>query len=128
MTYIQTETLRFLDACNFISPGFSYEAYLTAHGASLSKGFFPYEWMDSIDKLNEHSLPPKEAFYSQLTGKDISHEDYETVTQGWKNHNMNSVRDLLVWYNNLDVQAFLEALEKQHSIYATRTSTWDVKR
>ena len=30
------------------------------------KGIFPYEWLDSVDKLNNTELPPKEAFYSKL--------------------------------------------------------------
>ena len=33
---------------------------------------------------------------------------------------MESVRDLLIWYNNLDVEPFLEALQKQYAIYASR--------
>nr|XP_012563470.1 unnamed protein product [Hydra vulgaris] len=42
----------------------------------LRKGVYPYEWVDSIDKLNETQLPPKELFFSRLNDEGISDEDY----------------------------------------------------
>ena len=117
MTCIQTATLRFLDTTNFIPPGYTYEAYLKAHGASLAKGFFPYEWMDDIEKLNHKALPNQEAFFSRLTNKTISDKDYASLKETWDRLQMKSVRDLLIWYNNLDVEPFLEALQKQYAIY-----------
>ena len=35
------------------------------------KGVYPYDYMDSIEKLDETKLPPKEAFYSRLNNEDI---------------------------------------------------------
>ena len=37
---------------------------LNKHELERRKGIFPYEWFDSMDKLNNTELPPKEAFYS----------------------------------------------------------------
>ena len=54
------------------SPGFSYDKFLKAYECPQTKGFFPYEWMDSLEKLEHSSLPPHEAFYSTLTNKNIS--------------------------------------------------------
>ena len=42
----------------------------------LRKGVYPYDYMDSPEKLSETQLPPKNAFYSKLNNKDISDEDY----------------------------------------------------
>ena len=42
------------------------------------KGVFLYEYITSPEKLEERSLPPKERFYSKLTGSGISDEDYDT--------------------------------------------------
>ena len=39
------------------------------------KGVFPYEWWDDPSKMDA-TLPPKEMFYSKLTGKDIEDKDY----------------------------------------------------
>ena len=42
----------------------------------LRKGVYPYEYMDSWERFNETSLPPKKDFYSELTLEDISDKDY----------------------------------------------------
>ena len=39
-------------------------------------GIYPYEYMDSFNKNDETSLPPKEQFYSQLKGSNMKPEDY----------------------------------------------------
>ncbi len=36
------------------------------------KGVFPYEYMTDFSKLGVKSLPPKEAFYSQLNDNHIA--------------------------------------------------------
>ena len=38
----------------------------------LRKGVYPYEYMNSWEKFNETSIPPKEAYYSKLNEEDIS--------------------------------------------------------
>ena len=42
----------------------------------LRKGVYPYEYIDSWERFNETSLPPKKDFYSELTLEDISDKDY----------------------------------------------------
>ena len=48
---IKTEDLKFLDISNYIAPGFSYDQFLKAYECEQTKGFFPYEWVDNLDKL-----------------------------------------------------------------------------
>ena len=43
----------------------------------LKKGVYPYEYMNSFEKFEEKSLPPKDAFYSKLKKENITNEDYE---------------------------------------------------
>ena len=43
----------------------------------LRKGVYPYDYVDCMKKLDETSLPPKEAFYSKLTGEGITDEYYQ---------------------------------------------------
>ena len=109
---LKTEHLRFLDIINFLAPGFSYDKFLKAYECPQTKGFFPYEWMDSLDKLQETSLPSHESFYSSLKGSNISVEEYQYCQRVWRENRMNTMRDFLEWYNNLDVQPFCDALER----------------
>ena len=48
------------------------------------KGVYPYDYVDRFDKLAETQLPPKEAFYSRLSGDNISDEDYEHAQKVWE--------------------------------------------
>ena len=42
----------------------------------LRKGVYSYDYMHSWEKLNETSIPDKEAFYSELNKEGITDEDY----------------------------------------------------
>ena len=48
----------------------------------LGKGFYPYEDMDSWEKVDETSIPPKETFYSKLNLENIT--DYAHVQKVWE--------------------------------------------
>lgn len=114
---LSTNHLRFLDVTNFLAPGFSYAKFLKAYECPQAKGFFPYEWMDSLEKLNQPSLPPHEAFYSSLTNSNITEEEYQYCQQVWQDQNMETFKDFLIWYNNLDVEPFCQALEKMNAFW-----------
>jgi hypothetical protein len=45
----KTEVLKFLDITNYMAPGFSYSQYLKAYECTEEKGFFPYEWLTSLE-------------------------------------------------------------------------------
>ena len=117
MKCIKTPNLKFLDILNYIAPGFNYENFIKAYNCNLKKGFFPYEYVTSLSKLNEKILPPHEAFFSSLKQSNISVHEYEHCKQVWHDLKMETLRDYLIYYNNLDVVPFIEAIEKQHQIY-----------
>ena len=50
---------------------------LNKFGLERRKGICPYEWFDSVDKLHETTLPPKEAFYSMLKQSGITDKGYK---------------------------------------------------
>ena len=49
----------------------------------LRKGVYPYEYMDSWEKSDKTTLPPKESFYSNLNLEDTSDEDYVHAQKVW---------------------------------------------
>ena len=97
---ITTDRLKFVDIRNYLAPGFDYATYLKAYKCSVEKGFFPYEWMDNLDKLNSQVLPDHEQFYSTLKKSNISEEVYHYCQDVWKAEEMKTMRDYLIWYNN----------------------------
>ena len=68
---LSMDKLKFLDMTNYIAPGFSYDKYLKAYGCEVTKGHFPYEYMDCLTRLDDTALPPEEAF-SRLKNEGIS--------------------------------------------------------
>ena len=125
---ITTERLQFLDVTNYLAPGSSYSNYLKAFNIKEAKGFFPYEYVTEYGKLSEPSLPPYEAFYSKLKGAnslgegEVGAENYEYLQSVWREHDMKTLADLLKWYNNLDVQPFMQAVEKQFDFFKNHIS------
>ena len=70
----------------------------------LSEGVYPYEDMDSREKFDETSIPPGEAFYSELNLEDITDKDYEHVEKVWeafKIKNRGEYHDLYVQCDTL---------------------------
>ena len=71
---------------------------------SLRKGVYPYEHMDSWEKFDETSIPPKEAYYSKQNEEGISDADYAHVQKLWevfKIKHMGENHDLYVQCNAL---------------------------
>ncbi|KAK2158321.1 hypothetical protein NP493_1808g00009 [Ridgeia piscesae] len=76
--------------------------------------------MNCLQKLEEHALRPKQAFYSRLKNENISDEDYTYYQRVWRDNNMKTMRDFLEWYNNRDVGPFLQAIAMQFDFYRQR--------
>ena len=115
---ISTPKFNFLDITNFIAPGYNLSKYLASYKIKEKKGFFAYEYLDSLDKLKETKLPPKEAFYSKLKDQHISDADYEVCQKAWADENMKTMYDFLVWYNNKDVVTLCKAVGEQSKIFS----------
>ena len=77
---ISTPELRFLDISNYIAPGYSYSHFLKCYKVEEQKGFFCYQYLTSVEKLEETKLPPYEAFYSSLKGENVLEVEYNV----WK--------------------------------------------
>ena len=59
----------------------------------VRKGVYPYEYMDSMERLDEGQLPPKESFYSKLNSTDVTDEDYAHAQKVWGTFNLKNMRD-----------------------------------
>ena len=80
------------------------------------KGVYPYEYMDSLEKLKEIKLPPREAFYSRLSDEGISDEDYQHSKQVWETFRMKTLQDYHDFYNEADVLLLADVFENFRDI------------
>ena len=78
----------------------------------MRKGVYPYEYMDSWDKFDETSLPPKEKFHSKLTRSGISESDYEHAKKVWDEFNLRNPGDYHDLYLKTDVILLANVFEE----------------
>jgi len=92
-----------------------------AYGCKTVKSWFPYEWFDTYEKLDYPGLPEYEAWYSKLKGGYVlTREEWEECKRLFKEKGMRTFKDWLLYYNNLDVEPGLEALEKMRNFYTEK--------
>ena len=75
------------------------------------KGFYPYEYMDVIEKFNDTKPPPREVFYSKLSGKGITEKNYKHVWNVWNTFKMKTFKDYHELYNETDVLLLADVFE-----------------
>ena len=80
------------------------------------KGVYPYEYMDSFEKLKETELPRKEAFYSRLDEEGISDKDYIHAQKVWETLEMKTLEDYHNLYNKADVLLLADVFENFRDI------------
>ena len=116
--FLSTPKFKFLDIKSYLAPGLSYAAWCRAYGTELQKLVFPYEWLDSFEKLNHKGPVKYEDFYSSLKGGEtISQEQYQNFCEEFRKRGCETMEDWLKEYNLADVKPFINALEKTREQY-----------
>ena len=77
----------------------------------ITKGVYPYEYMDDFKKFNETSLPSKEMFYSSLNNASINNEDYEHAQKVWKTFNIKNIGEYHDFYLQTDALLLADVFE-----------------
>lgn len=75
------------------------------------KGVFPYEYIDSLDKLNETSLPAEKDFYSELNDEKISEKDYIFANSVWNSFKLDTLGDYSELYMMTDILLLADVFE-----------------
>ena len=68
--------VQLLDIMNFLGGATSLDSFLKAYKTEETKGFFPYEWFDNPEKLNNKERPPYDSFFSKLRNINPLEKDY----------------------------------------------------
>ena len=77
----------------------------------LRKGVYPYEYIDSWERFNETSLPPKKDFYSELTLENITDKDYNHAQKVFEEY-CTDIGDYHDLYVQTDTLLLADAFEK----------------
>lgn len=92
-------SVRFIDSYRFLSASLASMASLLGKDKMINvrkffpsdeefeiasqKGVFPYEYIVDFSRYNDRELPPKESFYSELSGLHISDDEYSFARKAW---------------------------------------------
>ena len=69
--------VQLLVVIKFFGGATSLDFFLKAYKASEMKGYFPYEWFDTPNKLDEQQLPSYDDFYSKLKNSNPLDKEYD---------------------------------------------------
>ena len=117
--------IRFLDSFRFMPSSLAELANNLTRHDNLSKyfeekelklvkkkGVYPYDYMDSFERLDETSLPSPDHFYSKLNDTSISTSDYTHAQRVWKEFGMKTMRDYHDLYQKTDVLLLADVFEE----------------
>ena len=82
----------------------------------IRKGHYPYSYMDSFEKFEETALPPKEAFFNDLTQESITDEAYAHAQQVWEKMGCETIGDYHDVYLLTDTLLLADVFENFRSI------------
>ena len=87
--------------------------YFTPKQAEIlkQKEFYPYEYMDKVERFKEDKPPPLKAFFSKLSGRGITKKDYNHVWNILKTFKMKTLKDYHEIYNITDVLLLADVFE-----------------
>ena len=83
----------------------------------LKKGIYPHEHMDSLERFDETQLPEKEKFYSSLSGKGITDEEYAHAQEVWATFGFQTMGDYHDLYVVMDVVLLADVFENFRKVW-----------
>ena len=95
------------EACKYLARFYEGEKFTLMK----QKGEYPYDWVDSLDKLKETQLPPKEKFYNLLNDTHMTDKGYKHALKVWDVFDMQTFGDFHDKYLETDVLLLADIFE-----------------
>lgn len=127
-----TAQLKFIDSFNFLSSGLDKLIktlqiddfiHLKHHFPNKEmfdlmrqKGIYCYDYVDSVKRYEETSLPIKSLFFNKLTSEDISDKDYKHAQIIWNQFRIKNLGEYTDLYLKCDVLLLADVFEKFRSM------------
>ena len=103
--------------CNLVDKGEKYFTHVNRHISDpkhrslfMRKGVFPYSYL-SVSRMRETEIPPRSAFYNDLTNKELSDEDYAFACRVWKVFDCQNLQEYMELYLQADVLLLADVFE-----------------
>ncbi|XP_046806306.1 uncharacterized protein LOC124419769 [Lucilia cuprina] len=77
----------------------------------IRKGVFPFDYLNSWEKLNDTCLPSREQFYNQLNELECSLEDYKHAQDIWTTFKCKILQDYLIMHLKTNVMLQTDVFE-----------------
>ena len=71
------------------------------------KGFYPYQWVDGIEKLDYEGIPPIESFRSQVKHESVLNYDDDDDTQDYEENKIRKPSSKKIMSNFSKIMMFL---------------------
>ena len=110
--FLTTDKFKFLDIKNFLGGGMSYDKWCKSLDCKLGKLVFPYNWLTNYEKLSHIGSVKRQDFYSSLTKKTISRQEYREFRREFYKRGCVTMLDWLREYNVADIEPSIEAVDK----------------
>ena len=68
--------IQLLDIMNFLGGPTSLDSFLKDYKTKETKGFFPYEWFDWTEEMNNKELPPYDSFFNIQRNNNPLEKEY----------------------------------------------------
>ena len=81
------------------------------------KEVYPYEFMDSFEKVNQTKLPTKHQFYSILNDQHITDDEYDHAKKVWKTFKLKDMGEYHDLYIGSDVLLLIDVFDNFRRTY-----------
>jgi hypothetical protein len=87
-----------------------------------AKAPYPYSYFSGWDKFEETKLPPKEAYFNDLTNTEITDKEYARAKKIWRNLGLSNLGELHNAYLAADVALLADVVNNLRQVFVISTA------